>query len=313
MSAEQNLWPFERAFLAALQARCLLLRGWQVAREAWARFARLVGEMPLPIVRRAVAVHRPLFEAAAAAQDELANELLAAAGLPTVARWRVTALGGFVYVADGNPVELSPLHRAILVRLLDAGERGVALEELAEDIWGDTDIPTQNIHQALYRFRRQTGLGVGIADGVCALQVPAESVAYDVREFERLLLLVPTRETLRAARECYRGSFLAGGIPSANRWIDARRAYLQQRFLDTLEQFTRTIEHETPAEAIANYQYILQIDGCRESTAQSLMEIAARSGMRSLVASTFRHLKGALQRLGADPDYRTTALYQQLR
>lgn len=99
---------------------------------------------------------------------------------------------------------------------------------------------------------------------------------------------------------------------SAGLWVEARRAHLQQRYLDAIEQYARSIEHEAPQQAMFHYQHVLQIDGCREHTAAQLMRLAARYGNRTLVNSTFEHLKGALRALGAAPEPGTAALYQQL-
>jgi DNA-binding SARP family transcriptional activator len=130
--------------------------------------------------------------------------------------------------------------------------------------------------------------------------------------FELALEPPGNREAMQQAMALYRGEFLPGAPLSAALWVDTRRAHLQQRYLDALEQLARTVERDAPHLAIHYYQQVLQVDGCREQTATQLMRLAARFGNRSLVNATFEHLKGALRTLGATPEPATAALYQQL-
>ena len=110
----------------------------------------------------------------------------------------------------------------------------------------------------------------------------------------------------------YRGDLLPSAPLSAALWADTRRTHIQQRYLDALEQLAQSAEHDAPHIAIHYYQQVLQIDGCRERTAAQLMRLAARFGNRSLVYTTFEHLKGSLRTLGATPEPATAALYRQL-
>jgi two-component SAPR family response regulator len=168
------------------------------------------------------------------------------------------------------------------------------------------------LHQTLYRFRSQTKLAVKVRDGSCAIRSDWHSIDYDVRALEQTLAAAPSHATIQQALALYRGDFLPGAPLSAALWADARRAYLQQRYLDALDQFASTIERESPERAIEYYQHILQIDGGREQTAAHLMRLALRLGNHSLVHATFEHLAGTLRTLGATPQPSTTSLYHQL-
>ena len=64
-------------------------------------------------------------------------------------RWRIVTLGTFECWVDGGPSALSALHRALLVRLLDAGAQGLPVERLWEAVWGDADLSMPALHQAL--------------------------------------------------------------------------------------------------------------------------------------------------------------------
>ena len=149
-------------------------------------------------------------------------------------------------------------------------------------------------------------------DGHCAIRSPWEAIEYDVRAFESALATPTDREAMQRAMALYRGDFLPSAPLSASLWADTRRAHLQQRYLDALEQLAQSAERDAPHMAIHYYQQVLQIDGCRERTAAQLMRLAARFGNRSLVNATFEHLKGSLRTLGASPEPATAALYQQL-
>jgi DNA-binding SARP family transcriptional activator len=238
--------------------------------------------------------------------------LIEAVERPSPRRWKITALGAFACLVDDAASDLSPLHRALLVRLLDAGPQGLTVERLWEAVWGDSEISMSALHQALRRLRVQTGLAVAARDGHCAVRSAWEAIDYDVREFERALDTPTDREAMQRAISLYRGDFLPSAPLSAGLWADTRRAHLQQRYLDALEQMAQSAERDAPHMAIHYYQQVLQIDGCRERTAAQLMRLAARFGNRSLVNATFEHLKGSLRTLGAAPEPATAALYQQL-
>jgi DNA-binding SARP family transcriptional activator len=267
--------------------------------------------LPDALLLRFVPAHRRVF-AAASARSPLAQRLLEAVERPSPRRWKITALGAFTCLVDDTASDLSPLHRALLVRLLDAGPQGLTVERLWEAVWGDSEISMSALHQALRRLRVQTGLAVAARDGHCVVRSSWEAIDYDVREFERALDTPVDREAMQRAISLYRGEFLPSAPLGAALWADTRRAHLQQRYLDALEQLAQSAERDAPHMAIHYYQQVLQIDGCRERTAAQLMRLAARFGNRSLVNATFEHLKGSLRTLGAAPEPATAAMYQQL-
>lgn len=310
---EHALGRFERTALAALRA-ALSLRSanWTRATADWEAAVQYAAGLPEQTLLLLVAPLRELFEAAAAHGSTLAERLLSLSRRPVARRWRITALGAFSCTVDGEPIELSPLHRALLVRLLDAGPEGIPVEQLWEDIWGDDQISMPALRQALYRIRAAAGIDLGTRDGNCAIRSGWETLDYDVRAFEQALDRPLGRESVQTAAAFYRGAFLISAPLSAAIWADRRRSYLQQRYLDALERLAEVIETESPAQAIQYYQHVLQIDGCREHTAARLMQLAARFGQRSLVNTTFEHLRSALKLLGAVPEPSTTALYRQL-
>jgi two-component SAPR family response regulator len=187
------------------------------------------------------------------------------------------------------------------------------VERLWEDVWGNSSISMPALHQALYRLRNATGLAVTVRDGVCIIQSPWDEIDYDVHSLERILTSLLLRESIEQAVALYRGDFFPSAPFSASLWADARRAYLQQRYLDFLEQYAHMIEHDEPQVALQYYQQILQINNYREPTAASLMRLAGQFGNRALVNATYEQLKSALRSLGAVPDTATTALHQQLQ
>jgi DNA-binding SARP family transcriptional activator len=298
--------------MALLRAIVIFERtGWPRAAAEWENFASRAAGLPETLLPRLAALHHGIVEAAAASSP-LAQRMLESLRRPAPTRWQVTALGSFACLVDGAACDLSPLHRALLVRLLDAGPQGLTVERLWESVWGDSELSMAALHQALRRLRVQTGLAVSAREGYCTIRTSWEPIDYDVRSFEQALDTPTDREAIQRAMALYRGDFLPGAPLSAALWVETRRAHLQQRYLDALEQLARSTEREAPHMAIHYYQQVLQIDGCREQTAAQLMRLAARFGNRSLVTATFEHLKGSLRTLGAAPEPATTALYQQL-
>jgi DNA-binding SARP family transcriptional activator len=238
----------------------------------------------------------------------LARHLLETTTIVAPIRWHITVLGNFACLLDDRPCELSPLHRVLLVRLLDAGPSGLTVERLWEEVWGDTDIRMAALHKALARLREQTGLAMASRAGHCAIESAWESIDYDAQAFERALATFTSRQELERAVALYQGDFLPGAAPSAALWVDRRRSHVQQLYLDALEQLAKLIEDAEPKQAIQHYQHILQIDGCREETATQLMRLAARQRNHALVNATFEQLEGALRTLGATPEPATIAL-----
>jgi ATP/maltotriose-dependent transcriptional regulator MalT/DNA-binding SARP family transcriptional activator len=307
-TAEEALQIPERAYLALVRTAIRANQGgWSAAADPWAVFEMYAVSLPDALLRAFVSAHPRLFEQAAASSP-LARRLVDTTRIPAQVRWHITTLGSFSFSADDSPCELSPLHRALLVRLLDAGESGLTVERLWEEVWGDTDIRMSALHKALARIREQTGLPMAARAGHCSIQAPWDAIGYDVRAFERALGAARSREELEHALALYRGDFLPGATPSAALWIDRRRSLLQQRYLDALEQLAHLLEEDEPRQAIQHYQHILQIDGCREETATQLMRLAARQRNHALVSATYTQLEDALRTLGATPEPSTIAL-----
>ncbi len=306
--AELVLQMPERAYLALLQSSLLFEQhGWSPAIASWNIFESWAAKLPATLLRYFVPAHERIFRAAAGS-SALARHLLETTHIPTPVRWHITALGNFACLLDDHPCDLSPLHRVLLVRLLDAGPAGLTVERLWEEVWGDTDIRMAALHKALARLREQTGLAMAARAGHCAIESAWESIDYDAQAFEHALAAFTGRRDLEQAVALYHGDFLPGAAPSAALWVDRRRSHVQQLYLDALEQLAGLIENDEPKQAIQHYQHILQIDGCREETATQLMRLAARQRNHALVNATFEQLEGALRTLGAAPEPSTIAL-----
>ncbi|MEO7910759.1 MAG: transcriptional regulator [Roseiflexaceae bacterium] len=307
-STEALLQPPERAYLALLQTTLLFEQnGWPAAAPSWNIFEAWAAKLPEALLRYFVPAQERTFRVAAGA-SALARHLLETTTIVSPIRWHITALGNFACMLDDRPCELSPLHRVLLARLLDAGSSGLTVERLWEEVWGDTDIRMAALHKALARLREQTGLAMAARAGHCAIESAWESIDYDVQAFERGLATFTSRQELEQVVALYQGDFLPGAAPSAALWVDRRRSHVQQLYLDALEQLAKLIEEAEPKQAIQHYQHILQIDGCREETATQLMRLAARQRNHALVNATFEQLEGALRTLGATPEPATIAL-----
>jgi tetratricopeptide (TPR) repeat protein len=311
-AVEAYLTAPEQAYAALLRTTIAHERsGWPQAVAEWEVFAARAATLPDALLQRFVLPHRRVF-AAAAASAPLAQRLLDTLESLPPRRWKISALGAFTCLVDDSICDLSQLHRALLVRLLDAGPQGLTVERLWEEVWGDSELSMPALHQALRRLRVQTGMAVAARDGHVAIRSPWDVIDYDVRAFEHAIDTPSDRSAMQQAITLYRGDFLPSAPLSAALWADTRRAHIQQRYLNALEQLAQSSERDAPHMAIHYYQQVLQIDGCRERTATQLMRLAARFGNRSLVYNTFEHLKGSLRTLGATPEPATAALYQQL-
>ncbi len=225
---------------------------------------------------------------------------------PVERRWHVKALGEFVCLVDDQPRQFSVLHQTLLTRLLDSDGQ-IALERLWEDVWGERDLSVRAIHQAIYRLRNQTDLSITVRDNACFLNT--HDIDYDVCAFEHAISTA-TPDALEIALELYRGDFLPQATASV--WVEARRTYLLERYLSALEQLATSLEPINPARALAYYQRALKVDGCREQTATAVMQIAARFGNHSLIATTYECLCRSLDTLGTGPSAETIQFYRHL-
>lgn len=303
---------YERLALLLLQASLLLASGgWAAAQPLWERFERQQHEVCPAMLCVLAHFHQPLIRAAAE-HSELARELRRVE-TPAPRRWQICALGDFSCTLDGQPCQIAPLYRSLLLRLLDAGPGGVAVDRLWEDVWGNDALSMSALHQALRRLRVQTQLDVAARDGVCAIWTPWGLIGYDVQQLEDLLRGHPGPELADQVMDLYQGDFFQGAPLSAADWADRRRLQLQTRLLDYLEQSARALEPSEPRRALRCYQRILQIDGCREEAATQLMQLAGHLGNHALVAATFKQLERALSQLGIQPNQTTTTLYLQVQ
>jgi DNA-binding SARP family transcriptional activator len=307
-AAEYALQAPEHAALALLRTTIALEHdGWAAAAPLWETFMRWCARLPDALLVHLVAPHRRLFEIAAQ-EAPVARRLLDARQANTPRRWRIQALGEFACLVDDVPCDLSAQHRALLVCLLDAGPKGLGVEQVWEAVWGESDLSMPALHQALYRLRSQTGLEAAAREGICKINAHWDAIDYDVRALEKLLDAPAGHASVEQMNALYQGEFLPSAPLSSALWADARRSNLRQRYLDQLEAYARSLEDEVPEQAIQCYQRILRLDSCREQTAVRLMRLAAHRGNHSLLTETFNHLAGALRALGLAPEPATLAL-----
>lgn len=313
IAGAESLSPPERVAAALIDASLAAQQaGWRGASEAWHRFLAIAETIPRPLIQRIASYHQPLLELAAA-HAEVPPMLSALVEKPAAPqRWRILTLGVFSCQRGDQECELSPIHRALLVRLLDAGPAGVSYESLWETVWGDALVSRSALDSALSRLRTVTGLAITTRSGICAIRSAWDDLEYDVQALERLLRQPLAPSMLHQINHLYQGEFFPGAPLSASLWVEARRAQLQQQTLNALDQLAQQIERESPAEAIGCYQQILRIDGCREHTAMQLMQLAHHHGNRRLVTDTFEQLRESLRSLNIQPQATTTAFYRKL-
>jgi ATP/maltotriose-dependent transcriptional regulator MalT/DNA-binding SARP family transcriptional activator len=305
-----TLGPIEQVALLLLQANKMYQEG-SIAQINWVQLKAAITPFPDALLQALVALHSALF-AVAPAELGIVHRVTQPTK-PDMPRWSITSLGNFSCLVEGQPRHLSVLHRAIVTRLLDAGPGGVSIDRLWEDVWGDEYASQAAIHKAFSRIRKQTELEAVASHGHCSIRSDWQQISYDVQRFERALAEPPTIESLQRAIDSYGGEFVLGAVASAQTWVEARRNYLQQRYLHAMEQLALLYEPSAPERSILLYQQVLQIDPRREQTATRLMELAAQVGNRALVASTYTRLSEALESLSLTPLPATVSLYRHLR
>ncbi|NTW00202.1 MAG: transcriptional regulator [Oscillochloris sp.] len=278
----------------------------------WPALGRVAEILPEPLLPRLL-IFLSALSVAAPATSALSRRIRLSPETRSPARWAVHALGNFGCVSDGHTVDLSPLHRTLLIRLLDVGPGGMSTDQLWEDVWGDTHLSMGALHKALSRLREQTGMPIAARGGHCTIGVEWTQLAFDVQDFERALAEPALPAPLQRAIDCYAGEFLPSAAPTALAWVDVRRTYLRQRYLGALDQLASLLEADEPARALMLYQRAFQIDRSREQTATRLMALASRQGNHRLVSETFAQLSEALTSLGLTPLSSTSSLYTHLR
>ncbi|MCU0493114.1 MAG: transcriptional regulator, partial [Chloroflexaceae bacterium] len=166
----------ERSYLLLLRTHvAYMVAGWQQARQLWLAFETQAAAISSALLLAFSQTHQQLF-ALAATESALARRFTTSAEAAPTCCWQIKVLGPFACTVGEQLCELSPLYRAVLVRLLDAGSGGLAVERLWEAIWGEAELSMAALHQALRRLRMYTRLEISIREGICSIRTPWQQI-----------------------------------------------------------------------------------------------------------------------------------------
>ncbi|MDP9262641.1 MAG: hypothetical protein M3O89_11810, partial [Actinomycetota bacterium] len=234
--------------------------------------------------------------------------------LRQVADVSLRLLGGFGARVGGAVVEerVWRLRKArMLVKLLALEPtRRLHRELVMELLWPDLDAVAaqNNFHQALHAARRVLGAErVQLADGMVELV----AVETDVDAFT--LAAIDARESVlpdayAVALDLYGGELLPEDRYES--WAEVRRAALADLHSALCLELA---ELQPTKDAVPTLQRALDADPLHEPAHRALMRAYKELGRRQDALAQFHRLRAALrQRLEADPDAETRALYREL-
>jgi DNA-binding SARP family transcriptional activator len=154
----------------------------------------------------------------------------------------LTTLGALSLESDQQPVAGAALRRRslALLALIAAGPHGVTRDKVLAYLWPESDTPRarNNLKQTLFSLRRDLGQELFLP-GACTLRLDPRLVQVDRWQFEHEL----ERGALRVAVESYGGAFLdgfhVGELVEFERWVEAERSRLANRYQAALEELAR--------------------------------------------------------------------------
>jgi DNA-binding SARP family transcriptional activator/Tfp pilus assembly protein PilF len=232
--------------------------------------------------------------------------------------FNLIALGGLALQSDENlPLSANQRRRlALLVLLAPAGERGITREKLFGYLWPDSsqEKARHALEQLLYATRRDLGREAILSvSGVLRLN-PA-IVQADVLQFTAAL----EQGNLEEAIRLYAGPFLDGvyleDAPEFERWVESKRAYLEQRYTTALEKLAdaATASGDQRA-AVEFWRRLADTDPLNSHYATGLIRaLASRGDTAAALREARRYEELVRQELESDPDPSFVALVESIR
>ncbi len=303
-----SIHAFDKAALELLILSQQQFQAGHIEQHTWATTEQQLYLLKPEAQQLLLSFHQPTMAAVRQTRDVARQQ----AGISHITSIQVTVLGTFSCFINASDCPLAPLYRSLLLRLIDAGPGGVAVEQVWEDVWGSDELSMPALHQALRRLRLRTGLDVAAHNGVAALWSGWEQLVYDVRELESLLRAPISDDQIDRIIHLYGGDFFPAAPTSATHWADRRRVQLQSRVLEVLEHAASREIHSRPVRALLLYQRIFEIDTCREHAALELIRLAAKQGNMALALTTFQRLERSLRKLGMRPELETARFVESL-
>jgi DNA-binding SARP family transcriptional activator/TolB-like protein/Flp pilus assembly protein TadD len=232
---------------------------------------------------------------------------------------RLRVFGGVAIERNGVPVtETAELHKALALLALVAasGERGVSRDQLAAFLWpeSDSEHARSALSQTLYTLRKQLA-EPEIFVGTRTLRLNPTAIGSDLRDFERAL----EHDDPEAAVGFYSDPFLQGFfLPNClelERWIDAERADLLQRWAAAIESLARrATERGDHASAVRWWRRLTATEPGNSRPAAALVEALAAAGDRAGALQAARsHEEFLRSEFDAPPDPAVSALVEKIR
>jgi DNA-binding SARP family transcriptional activator len=240
---------------------------------------------------------------------------------------RVFTLGRFQVEVGGTPLrsgrkaQRRPLD--LLKLLIAYGGQGVPAEQIAEDLWPDSegDAALAALRTTLSRLRKLLGATAILGAGR-ALTLNQEACWVDALALKQRLsdcrhggqedCSPEVHAALDDALSLYGGHFLPGECSMPV--VLSARARLHSVMLRHLADFGRCYEQAGLVDrAISLYRRGLEIDATAEETARRLMQCCRNCGRCAEGIAVYRSCQDALKsRLGAEPSAATRAVYHDL-
>ena len=228
--------------------------------------------------------------------------------------YRLETLGGLALVdSAGTPISTQRRRRALLALIAAAGRRGISRDKLLAYLWPESSSENarHGLEQLLYALRRQLGASTFV--DVDPLRLNPQVITNDVTEFDEAF----ERGDLATAVSLYGGSFLdgfyLGDLGEFERWVEAERTRLAQRYAISLEQLAgQASEAGDAAAATAWWRRFVALDPLSSRATLGLMNALVAAGE---TAAAIRHGRAheALARTeGAEPTPPISALLRRL-
>jgi TolB-like protein/Tfp pilus assembly protein PilF len=197
--------------------------------------------------------------------------------------FRLLTLGTTSVTAGNTPVGGALAQRktvALLALLAAAGERGLSRDKIVALLWPESpaDRVGHRLTQLLYSVKRELGTQEAFL-GSTDLRLNPEIIVSDLAEFAAAL----ARDEPEAAVALYRGPFLDGffltGAPEFERWLDAERESVAERFSAALEALATAAERRGDSVAAAAWwRRLAECDPLNARVVVRCMEALATSG-----------------------------------
>jgi DNA-binding SARP family transcriptional activator/class 3 adenylate cyclase/predicted ATPase len=233
----------------------------------------------------------------------------------------INLLGGYAH-SDGGHEALPRKSRALLAYLAMWRARGASRDQIADLLWDSSD-PSKGRHslrQCLTSLRR--ALGADRQDPITAvdrdvLAIRPSAVDVDVHRFETLARSAEIAD-LAAAAELYRGSFLEGFDPGAERfeaWAQGERTRLENVAAHVLRRLSSTLSAAGDlAGALEAAKRLAALDPLNEDDRQLVIRLLMSAGRRVEALREYESLKDSLRaELGVLPNEATRAVARSLR